>query len=226
MFIESSLNLKGKKMNTLNNFKIELKDKITAVYAKEVLGMNYSDITVLKIKSAAKGCYAITYKNSGNQICVELWKSSRIKTPQKYRFSNGVQRLLHINKWIGKQQRSQAYKTEKKENNKLNGTGLQAGDVLSAAWGYDQTNYNYYQVTKVVGKTMVELREIAAMKKETGDMRGEITPIVSDFIGEPIRKKAANGGVRICSVIYATKMEYLVVANTRLYSANHYTAYH
>ncbi|MBL4874738.1 MAG: hypothetical protein JKY41_15500 [Rhodobacteraceae bacterium] len=37
---------------------------------------------------------------------------------------------------------------------------LKLGDILVSSWGYDQTNVDFYKVTKIVGKTMVEVREI------------------------------------------------------------------
>lgn len=37
---------------------------------------------------------------------------------------------------------------------------LKAGDVLYTSWGYDQTNINFYQVVRTVGKYSVELIEI------------------------------------------------------------------
>lgn len=39
---------------------------------------------------------------------------------------------------------------------------LKVGDVLRASWGYDQTNIDYYQVLRVIGKSMVEIQEIAS----------------------------------------------------------------
>jgi hypothetical protein len=39
---------------------------------------------------------------------------------------------------------------------------LKVGDVLYSSWGYDQTNIDFYQVTRLVGKQSVEVREIAS----------------------------------------------------------------
>ena len=37
---------------------------------------------------------------------------------------------------------------------------LKVGDVLYTSWGYDQTNINFYQVTKSIGTRSVEVQEI------------------------------------------------------------------
>jgi len=76
---------------------------------------------------------------------------------------------------------------------------LEVGDVLMASWGYDQTNIDYYEVTKLIGKCMVEMREIAAESEETGFMSGRCVPKPGAFIEgkEPIRGMARNGSVKV-----------------------------
>lgn len=52
-------------------------------------------------------------------------------------------------------------------------TDLVVGDVLVASWGYDQTNYDYYQVTRLVGKRSVEIRKLCQLSEKTGGLQGE-----------------------------------------------------
>jgi hypothetical protein len=44
---------------------------------------------------------------------------------------------------------------------------IKAGDIFYSSWGYDQTNVDYYIVTRVVGRCSVELQEIGTAKVET-----------------------------------------------------------
>ena len=37
---------------------------------------------------------------------------------------------------------------------------LRVGDILYSSWGYEQTNNTFFRVEKLVGKTMVALREV------------------------------------------------------------------
>lgn len=37
---------------------------------------------------------------------------------------------------------------------------LKVGDILYSSWGYEQTNNTFFRVEKLVGKTMVTLREV------------------------------------------------------------------
>ena len=66
---------------------------------------------------------------------------------------------------------------------------MQVGDILYTSWGYEQTNVEFYQVTKMIGKKMVEVREIAKKYVENETMSGTSTPIRDKFIGKPLRRR-------------------------------------
>lgn len=84
---------------------------------------------------------------------------------------------------------------------------LGVGDVLKASWGYEQTNVDYYEVTRVVGKASVEIRQIAAEHVEWGDMRGKSVPVPGQFVGEPMVKRVSGDSVKIASYAHAFKKE-------------------
>lgn len=52
---------------------------------------------------------------------------------------------------------------------------LTVGTILSTCWGYDQTNVEFYTVTRVSGRR-VWIRQIAAEYEETGFMSGQTWP--------------------------------------------------
>lgn len=67
---------------------------------------------------------------------------------------------------------------------------LEVGHVFVASWGYDQTNVDYYQVVRIVGPRMVEVRKIRSRMVESGgeaSMSGRAVPEIDDFCGEPAR---------------------------------------
>jgi len=73
---------------------------------------------------------------------------------------------------------------------------LNVGDILRASWGYDQTNIDYFQVTALVGKSMVEVREIGyATRNEDAYMQGTCTPAPGNFLenAKPLRRKVLPG---------------------------------
>jgi hypothetical protein len=123
--------------------------------------------------------------------------------------------------------RRQARKDERKAKI-AKGHGLQVGDVLRSSWGYDQTNIDYYEVTKLVGVRMVEVRKIAAMKEYSGDMSGVCVPQPGRFIGEAMRRfvdEYGNVNVMQASFGRASKIEPAIVAGVRCYEASGWSSY-
>lgn len=196
-------------------------DSLDAKY----IANNYANTMVYEIKKAAAGCFVVSFERRG-LFCVELWRSKLVKKPEVYSFRKPESRLDYVNKWIDNQQKREQSKVESRKTAAEVGTGLEVGDILSAVWGYEQTNYNYYEVTKVIGKSMVEIREVKQLIQETEWMQGKCAPVAGDYISEPMRRKAKNGGLRVTDCIYASKMSYKEVAGVRIYDAGHYTSYH
>lgn len=71
---------------------------------------------------------------------------------------------------------------------------LTVGTILSTCWGYDQTNVEFYAVTRVSGKR-VWIREIAADYEETGFMSGRTWPAMPiRFTGAETMHVAQSNG--------------------------------
>ena len=86
-------------------------------------------------------------------------------------------------------------------------SNIQVGDVLCASWGWEQTNIDFYQVLELVGKSTVVFREIAADKTYDSSMSGKCTPILNEFVGETMRKRVGDYGIKINSCSSASKWE-------------------
>lgn len=71
---------------------------------------------------------------------------------------------------------------------------LIVGDVLESSWGYEQTNVDFYQVTRATPKTVV-LRPISA-RREQGQAWGTYaaTPEIGQFTGDASRYKVRMMG--------------------------------
>ena len=98
---------------------------------------------------------------------------------------------------------------------------------MVAAWGYDQTNYNYYQVTRLVGKYSVEIRELCQQLQQTGCLEGDCVPVKNQFAGEPMIKRVNEyGAVKVRSWgVYARKKESIKIGDMEIFKPDHYTAY-
>jgi hypothetical protein len=106
---------------------------------------------------------------------------------------------------------------------------VKVGDVFRCSWGYDQTNVDYYQVTRMVGAQSVEIRRIAALSWGTEFMQGRSVPKLDDLRGAPMVKRlraTGDGGaaVRITSFADAYKMD-PVVEGVPAYESTSWTAY-
>ena len=120
-----------------------------------------------------------------------------------------------------------AAKKQRKEEAERAGRGLEVGDILSSSWGYEQTNVDFYQVTKLIGKKTVELCRIASREKSTGTLSGECWPEPDVFVDVPFKKRAANGRVQICSYASACKITPVGRKNgVNQYAPRYWTAYH
>lgn len=107
--------------------------------------------------------------------------------------------------------------------------GLKVGDVLYGSWGYDQTNVEFWEVTKLVGKRMVEIRELCCESVETGFMSGNAVPLPGNYTSrEPERRMVgADGEVKLMSWgCWLRKVEPIKVAGVAAgYSSASWTAY-
>lgn len=84
-----------------------------------------------------------------------------------------------------------AHKSRKADKPKaVNKYGVEVGDLYCASFGYDMTLLNFFQVTKIIGESMVEVTEIRQKCVDGyAGYSGHSVPVKNSFIGEPIRKK-------------------------------------
>ena len=124
---------------------------------------------------------------------------------------------------------SKTKRQAQKAEARAKGHALQVGDILMSSWGYDQTNVDYYQVTAVVGKQMVEFRPIAAQTEQAGYMSGYCVPSPGDFKGPAKRAKVSEYGqrdsIRVSSCANASKLTPRMVAGVACYQPASWTAY-
>ena len=93
--------------------------------------------------------------------------------------------------------------------------GVEVGDVMSTCWGYGMTNREFFQVTRIAGKRMIEVRRIASKVVETtGYLAGKVLPVKDEFVhdtilgtDQPVRRACKNGWVRIDEVRRAQKCD-------------------
>ena len=166
-------------------------------------------------------------------LAVIAYAGKRTKHGAHYTMRDRAQALTWAGEYMGKQQAAAQRQTDRraeKAAKRAAGHKLKAGDVLRCSWGYDQTNIDYYEVTRLIGARMVEIRKIGAESVNDGglSMTGDCVPRPGHYIGEPMRKAVSDydgQSVRIASYAHASKIEPREVAGVKLYPVDHWTAY-
>jgi len=78
----------------------------------------------------------------------------------------------------------------------MSNKNVKIGDIFYSSWGYDQTNIDYYMVTKLIGKTMIEIVPIESKYDETNSNQYQdaLLPYkVVNPISKKLRRKVLKG---------------------------------
>lgn len=137
--------------------------------------------------------------------------SKRKKKALVYEYSTRKDwRDIRLNKLIENVAASSKIKAERKAAKKNFVHSLEVGDILVASWGYEQTNINFYQVTKKAGKTMIEFQAIYKESVESPDIHSRVVACKDDFVpgSDTLKAKVQQGNmVKINSYKYAHKWD-------------------
>jgi len=124
------------------------------------------------------------------------------KIVSNYRFKSVERMIAHTKEFIDNINSRYDYKEKQKQQRKIDNEkargSLKVGDLMYDSWGYDQTNVDFYQVTKVKGAS-VWLRPIAgeSVDGSQGNMSDNVKPVKDRFIGEEFRKVIKGMGDNI-----------------------------
>lgn len=111
-----------------------------------------------------------------------------------YKFKDNLEMK---NKILSKIESLMSWHEKKIEKRKIkkDPTTLKEGDILYTSWGYEQTNVDWYQVTKIISHNMVEIRAIYGERSPDELMdRGTTIPKKDAFIPgiKPMRKRVGS----------------------------------
>jgi hypothetical protein len=114
-----------------------------------------------------------------------------------YSFRSLQQREEFVRGFIDGKAKADSEKAARKAAKAAWTNSLKVGEILYTCWGYDQTNTEFYVVTKVSGRK-VTLAQIAADYSATGDMTGKTWPAMPVRItGEELVRIAQPCGDRV-----------------------------
>jgi hypothetical protein len=178
-------------------------------------------------KNSDAECYIYQIDNvKGVRFGACFFVGKAAKPLWHYIYTTAEKREASIAESFKLRQASIASKAKYRAEENAKGSGLVVGDILKSSWGYDQTNVDWYEVTALIGAKMVELRKIAAATTSSdGNWTGQCVPQSGDYIGEPMRKLARNGGVTISSCQYASKWNTNTVAGVPIGPSAYFSTY-
>lgn len=165
------------------------------------------------------------------RFCAAGFSGKRGLPDFNYSFRSKEARQKFVSEWLeglrDKAERKAALRAEAAAK-RAAGHQLAVGDVLEASWGYEQTNVDYYQVTALIGRCMVEVREIGRQAEQTGYLQGDCVPAKNQFKGEPMRRRVCDDGrsIKVESWgIWARKIEPKKVGGMEVYPVSSYSSY-
>ncbi|WP_180902480.1 hypothetical protein [Martelella soudanensis] len=144
---------------------------------------------------------AYLFENRGRP-CAKLFVGKRARHEWHYWFKTPEARDKRIEEGFRDRRRTLASKTRYQPSN----AGIEVGHIFVASWGYDQTNVDFWQVTKLVGKSMAEVRPIGsvdASSENEAPMTEHVVPYADHFIGPARRVRISNSGFNPESFIHA-----------------------
>ena len=142
---------------------------------------------------------------------------------------NSLARLEeHVSGVITNYLKQKQFKVQRQAEKKSFQHTLKVGDILYTCWGYEQTNIEFFQVTKLIGHKSVEIVEIAEISETTGYLTGNTAPLPNDFVvdAEPMVKRVREGNcIRMSSFSTASPVEYQVQNGVKVYRSYSYSSY-
>jgi hypothetical protein len=142
----------------------------------------------------------VMWGNSKEQPVAIGWRGKANKPAFHYSFRSEERRSQYIAEWLENQRAySERKKASRAERSKPH--TLKLGQILYSSWGYDQTNIDYYEVTKIVGARTVEIRQVELVAVgEQGGPQERVAPAVGSYKSEAMIKRAnSDNSVRIAS---------------------------
>lgn len=179
---------------------------------------------VVVIRDKKSSAVAAIYEMAGKVYACMFHGKGR-KPAAHYCYRNADRRAEAVAEFFANVHHWEAAVVTRRAARKSAPLGVEVGDVLLSSWGYEQTNIDYYEVTAIIGSRMVEIRPIGQETVETGYMQGKCVPVPGLYIGEPMRKAAKDGAVKIASYASAYKVEPTIIAGAKVYASSHWTAY-
>lgn len=163
-------------------------------------------------------------ENSSGRPAAIAYRGKAINPAWHCFFSAPQQRAAHVQRFIGSVTAENQRRAERARERKSAGHSLKVGDILSTCWGYEQTNREYYQVTRVSEKS-VWVRRVASHREESDFMSGYSVPVPNRFISDETGPHRARGESATCGYGGADKVPVVEVGGVKSYAPQYWSAH-
>jgi hypothetical protein len=141
--------------------------------------------------------YAEVYTCDNGRLSAKGFIGTAGKPSFYYTFRNEAQREAHIVKFFAQAQAHLDRKQAWREQKKAFVHTLKVGQLMSGSWGYDQTNCELWEVTRLIGKCTAELRKVITktVPGSEGFMCESVVPVKGSYCDrtEPVIARIQEG---------------------------------
>lgn len=139
--------------------------------------------------------YTYTREKNGVLMCYAVaFRGTSARAEWHHCYKSDAQRAEHIDQFHRSIRGSAELRAARSAERSAWTNPLTAGAILYTSWGYDQTNVEFFAVTRVSGRR-TWVREIAAEYEATGFMSGRTWPAIPiRYTGDETRHTAQPCG--------------------------------
>lgn len=157
----------------------------------------------LKVKPKAADVVFYLYDNSRGKPACMCFIGRAQKPSWCYWYASPAAREAKIKAQIAAVIEHERVKAERRARANA-GHNWEPGLILVASWGYEQTNVDFYEVVRVIGKTMVEIEAIGSQpatddSNGMSSMAGYVVPDPEKRSGKLSRHKVSNDRISLSS---------------------------
>lgn len=153
-----------------------------------------------------------------------MFGGKRSKPDHHIVYRDAARRAEAVNNYINNLVEREADRTKRRAKTNAFEHTLKVDDILYSSWGYDQTNIDFYQVTKLVGKKSVILSKISgAIDHHDGCQSNMVVASKDSFQDreQNMLKRVQEGNcIRIESYAHASPWDGTPLRETDAYSGH------
>ncbi len=163
----------------------------------------------IKVSHRLSDAVAYIYTNSKDRPAAAVFYGTQAKPVSHVYYRDETRREAHVAELFANRKAHADRMMARRGEQKAFAHSVKVGDIYRTSWGYDQTNVEFFEVTKLIGKKMCELREIASASHDRGQGSEICVPQSGSYLaprfegddrGQPLRRLIQDRRIKIDDV--------------------------